>query len=228
MAENNNNQNQGPNQGQGQGQNQGQGGRRGQGGRERGPRPAPVTLDAQGREITEKIVHINRSSKVVKGGRRFSFSALVVAGDKNGRVGLGLGKASEVADCIRKGSEDAKRQMVDISLSGSTIPHEIVCVYDGARVIMRPASPGTGIIAGKTVRAVVESAGVRDLLTKSLGSKNAANVAKATLKGLMGLRLREQVYKTRGIELKKADAAPVEAAPEADTASAEAADAATE
>jgi small subunit ribosomal protein S5 len=187
-----------------------------------------VTLDAQGREITEKIVHINRSSKVVKGGRRFSFSALVVAGDKNGRVGLGLGKASEVADCIRKGSEDAKRQMVDISLSGSTIPHEIVCVYDGARVIMRPASPGTGIIAGKTVRAVVESAGVRDLLTKSLGSKNAANVAKATLKGLMGLRLREQVYKTRGIELKKADAAPVEAAPEADTASAEAADAATE
>jgi len=222
VAENNNNQNQGQNQGQGQGQ--GQGGRRGPGGRERGPRPAPVTLDAQGREITEKIVHINRSSKVVKGGRRFSFSALVVAGDKNGRVGLGLGKASEVADCIRKGSEDAKGQMVDISLSGSTIPHEIVCVYDGARVIMRPASPGTGIIAGKTVRAVVESAGVRDLLTKSLGSKNAANVAKATLKGLMGLRLREQVYKTRGIELKKADeAAPVEAAPEADAPAAEAA-----
>lgn len=228
MAENKTNQNQRP--GSGQGQGQGQGGRRGPGGRERGPRPAPVTLDAQGREITEKIVHINRSSKVVKGGRRFSFSALVVAGDKNGRVGLGLGKASEVADCIRKGSEAAKRQMVDISLSGTTIPHEIVCVYDGARVIMRPASPGTGIIAGKTVRAVVESAGVRDLLTKSLGSKNAANVAKATLKGLMELRLREQVYATRGIEVKdKQDAPAAESAgAEADAPAAEAAETAAE
>ena len=228
MAENNNNNSQG--QGQNQNHGQGQGGRRGPGGRERGPRPAPVTLDAQGREITEKIVHINRSSKVVKGGRRFSFSALVVAGDKNGRVGLGLGKASEVADCIRKGSEAAKRQMVDISLSGTTIPHEIVCVYDGARVIMRPASPGTGIIAGKTVRAVVESAGVRDLLTKSLGSKNAANVAKATLKGLMELRLREQVYATRGIEVKdKQDAPAAESAgAEADAPAAEAAETAAE
>jgi len=228
VAENNNNNSQG--QGQNQNHGQGQGGRRGPGGRERGPRPAPVTLDAQGREITEKIVHINRSSKVVKGGRRFSFSALVVAGDKNGRVGLGLGKASEVADCIRKGSEAAKRQMVDISLSGTTIPHEIVCVYDGARVIMRPASPGTGIIAGKTVRAVVESAGVRDLLTKSLGSKNAANVAKATLKGLMELRLREQVYATRGIEVKdKQDAPAAESAgAEADAPAAEAAETAAE
>jgi len=228
VAENNNNNSQG--QGQNQNHGQGQGGRRGPGGRERGPRPAPVTLDAQGREITEKIVHINRSSKVVKGGRRFSFSALVVAGDKNGRVGLGLGKASEVADCIRKGSEAAKRQMVDSSLSGTTIPHEIVCVYDGARVIMRPASPGTGIIAGKTVRAVVESAGVRDLLTKSLGSKNAANVAKATLKGLMELRLREQVYATRGIEVKdKQDAPAAESAgAEADAPAAEAAETAAE
>jgi len=149
----------------------------------------------------------------------------VVAGDKNGRVGLGLGKASEVADCIRKGSEAAKRQMVDISLHGATIPHEIVCVYDGAHVIMRPASPGTGIIAGKTVRAVVESAGVRDLLTKSLGSKNAANVAKATLKGLMELRLREQVYTTRGLEMKsrsETPAAAAETAPaEAETTAAE-------
>ncbi len=214
MADNNNTEQQGQNQGQGQGhgRGQGQGGRRGPGGRDRGPRTVPVTVDAQGREITEKIVHINRSSKVVKGGRRFSFSALVVAGDKNGRVGLGLGKASEVADCIRKGSEAAKRQMVDISLSGTTIPHEIVCVYDGARVILRPASPGTGIIAGKTVRAVVESAGVRDLLSKSLGSKNAANVAKATLQGLMELRLREEVYSARGLEMKKREEAPAEAA----------------
>jgi small subunit ribosomal protein S5 len=199
VAENNSNQNK-PG-----GRNSGPGNRGNRGG-------PPTSYDAEGRELVEKIVFINRSSKVVKGGRRFSFSALVVAGDKNGRVGLGLGKASEVADCIRKGSDLAKRQMVPISLSGNTIPHEVVCIYDGARVILRPASPGTGIIAGKTVRAVVESAGIRDLLTKSLGSKNPANVAKATIDGLSKLRLREEVYALRGLKVRKKDEASEPAA----------------
>lgn len=146
---------------------------------------------------------INRSSKVVKGGRRFSFSALVVVGDKRGRVGVALGKAVEVADAIRRGGELARRQMVTISLKDATIPHEVFCRFGGARIILRPASPGTGIIAGKTVRAVLESAGVRDILTKSLGSSNAANVVKATLNGLLSLRMREDIYKGRGMEFKK-------------------------
>ncbi len=156
-----------------------------------------------GNELSEKVVFINRSSKVVKGGRRFSFSALLVVGDKKGRVGIGLGKAGEVADAIRKGGEDAKQHMVSISLKETTIPHEVLSNYGGATILLRPASPGTGIIAGKTVRAVVESAGVKDILSKSLGSKNAANVAKATLKALLHLRLREQIYKGRGLSIKQ-------------------------
>jgi small subunit ribosomal protein S5 len=156
--------------------------------------------------LTEKVVFINRSSKVVKGGRRFSFSALVVVGDKKGKVGIGLGKAGEVADAIRKGGEDAKQRMISISLVNTTIPHEVLSEFGGARVLLRPASPGTGIIAGKTVRDVVESVGVKDILSKSLGSKNAANVAKATLKALTGLRLREQIYKARGLSLRPAAA----------------------
>ena len=170
-------------------------------------RPAPegaeVLIDGKpANELTEKVVFINRSSKVVKGGRRFSFSALVVTGDKSGRVGIGLGKAGEVADAIRKGSDDAKQHMVNVSLRESTIPHEVISNYGGARVLLRPASPGTGIIAGKTVRAVVESAGVRDILSKSLGSKNAANVAKATLAALCQLRLRADIYRVRGLSMR--------------------------
>ena len=157
-----------------------------------------------GKELTEKVVFINRSAKVVKGGRRFSFSALVV----------GLGKAVEVSEAIRKGGDMAKQQMVSVSLKDATIPHEIMCHYGGAKVMLRPASPGTGIIAGKTVRAVAESAGIKDLLSKSLGSNNPSNVVKATLAGLQQLRLREDVYRGRGIEIKKkTPAAPMAAMP---------------
>jgi small subunit ribosomal protein S5 len=154
-------------------------------------------------ELTEKVVFINRSSKVVKGGRRFSFSALVVVGDKRGRVGIALGKASEVADAIRRGGELARTKMVSVSLKDATIPHEVLSRYGGAKILLRPASPGTGIIAGKTARAVLESAGVKDILSKSLGSNNAANVVKATLQGLLRLRLRETIYQGRGLEIKK-------------------------
>jgi small subunit ribosomal protein S5 len=184
--------------------------------RGRRARPEPeVTLDEQtGHELTEKVVFINRSAKVVKGGRRFNFSALIVVGDKQGRVGVGLGKAGEVADAIRKGGELARSQMVNVSLKDATIPHEALSHYCGAKVLLRPASPGTGIIAGKTVRAVLESAGVKDVLSKSLGSKNAANVVKATLSALLSLRLREAIYQGRGLEIKKVEPlAPPPAAP---------------
>ena len=169
-------------------------------------------FDKGGDEIVEKVVFINRSSKVVKGGRRFKFSALVVVGDKKGRVGIALGKAAEVSDAIKRGGELARNKMLTVSLKDVTIPHEVYSCYGGAKILLRPASPGTGIIAGKTVRAVLESAGVKDILTKSLGSKNAANVVKATLKGLLSLRTREDIYKSRGLEIKKV-AAPK--APEA-------------
>jgi small subunit ribosomal protein S5 len=158
-------------------------------------------------ELTEKVVFINRSAKVVKGGRRFNFSALVVVGDKRGRVGIGLGKAGEVADAIRKGGELARGHMVGVSLKDVTIPHEVFCHFGGAKVLLRPASPGTGIIAGKTVRSVLESVGLKDVLSKSLGSKNAANVVKATLGALQQLRLREEIYRSRGFTVKKAEPA---------------------
>ena len=183
----------------GGGRGPGRGGRRTRAGSEGGDQQ----LDGKdSNELSEKVVFINRSSKVVKGGRRFSFSALVVVGDKRGRVGIGLGKAGEVADAIRKGGEEARQRMVTVSLRDATIPHEVISNYGGARVLLRPASPGTGIIAGKTVRAVVESAGVKDILSKSLGSNNAANVAKAALAALQTLRLRDEIYRSRGLTIK--------------------------
>ncbi len=151
-------------------------------------------------DLSDKVIFINRSSKVVKGGRRFSFSALVVAGDRAGRVGLGMGKSVEVADAIRKGTEVARKSLIAVSINIPTIPHEVMSYCDGAQVLLRPASPGTGLIAGKTVRAVLETAGVKDVLSKSLGSKNASNVAKATLNALRQLRRREEIYQARGIK----------------------------
>ena len=149
-------------------------------------------------EVTEKVVFINRCAKVVKGGRRFSFSALVVAGDRQGKVGFGFGKANEVSDAIKKASEDSRKHMVTVNLKDNTVPHEVIGESGGGRVLLKPASPGTGIIAGGAVRAVVEAAGVRDILAKSLGSKNPANVVKATLSALTQMRTREQMLKARG------------------------------
>lgn len=151
--------------------------------------------------ISEKVVFINRCAKVVKGGRRFSFSALIVAGDKAGKVGCGFGKANEVSEAIRKASESAKKSLVKIAVRENTIPHEVVGEFGGGRVLLRPASPGTGVIAGGGVRAVIEAAGIRDVLAKSLGSSNHANVVKATLEALRQLRLREEIFKARGITL---------------------------
>ena len=163
----------------------------------------------QGDGMDERVVFVNRCAKVVKGGRRFSFSAVVVVGDRAGRVGFGFGKANEVSDAIRKGGEAARANMVRVALMGTTLPHEVFGVHCGAKVLLRPASPGTGIIAGKTVRAVLESAGVKDVLTKSLGSNNAANVVKATLGALRQLRLKEDIYKARGLAFEKKREVPI-------------------
>src|SRR6516225_9740430 len=168
---------------------------------DRGTDKAPA---AKG-DTTEKVVFINRCAKVVKGGRRFSFSALIVAGDHDGKVGVGFGKANEVAEAIRKASEAARKSMQKVSLHENTIPHETIGEFGGGRVLLRPASPGTGVIAGGGVRAVVEAAGIRDVLAKSLGSSNHANVVKATIEALQQLRLREEIFRTRGITVKNSN-----------------------
>jgi small subunit ribosomal protein S5 len=153
--------------------------------------------DREKSDTTEKVVFINRCAKVVKGGRRFSFSALIVAGDHKGKVGYGFGKANEVSEAIRKASDAARKAMVPVAIHENTIPHEVIGEFGGGRVLLRPASPGTGVIAGGGVRAVVEAAGIKDVLAKSLGSSNHANVVKATMEALLTLRQKEDIFRLR-------------------------------
>ena len=154
------------------------------------------------KETVEKVVFINRCAKVVKGGRRFSFSALIVSGNMKGKVGVGFGKANEVSEAIRKASDAASKSMISVSIGETTIPHEVIGEHGGGRVLLRPASPGTGVIAGGGVRAVIEASGVRDVLAKSLGSSNHANVVHATINALKQLRSAEEIFKMRGKTLK--------------------------
>ena len=160
-------------------------------------------IKASDLELSEKVVSIQRVAKVVKGGRRFSFSAIVVVGNENGVVGYGLGKANEVTNAIIKGTDDAKKNLVNIPVYKNTIPHEVLGKYGGGLVLMKPASPGTGVIAGGAMRAVMESAGIKDVLAKSKGSSNPHNVIKATFNGLKNLRDPLAVSKQRGVDLNK-------------------------
>ena len=160
-------------------------------------------IDPAELDLKEKLVVVNRVSKTVKGGRIARFAALMVVGDENGHVGFGLGKAAEVPEAIRKGIEDAKKNMIEVSLKDTTIPHEVLGKYGAGSVLLKPAAPGTGIIAGKTVRAVLELAGIKNIRAKCLRSNNPTNVVKATFEGLKTLRTAEEVAKTRGISVEK-------------------------
>ena len=160
-------------------------------------------IDTSTMELQERLVVVNRVSKTVKGGRIARFAALMIVGDGNGHVGYGLGKAAEVPEAIRKGIEDAKKNMIEVSLNDTTIPHEVQGEFGAGRVLLKPAAPGTGIVAGKTVRAVVELAGIKNIRAKSLRSNNPTNVVKATFEGLKALRTAEEVAKLRGVSVEK-------------------------